>query len=175
MDILQSLRKATAESHAALEKRPLLKRLMENPTLEEYIEVLKRFRLLHGALNETKNVALLEQDLAYYQVPFGPAPPPFIPSKSHAGMLGCRYVLEGSAHGRRMLYPLLVKSLGIGPDQGGAFFYNGGEESRKDWEQFCALLRSKIVTDEDHEACIKGAIRTFEHASSIFDGDFAHG
>ncbi len=188
MDILQKLRVQTITQHREIEYNSCLKRLSEDLSLSEYIQILEKFyafyssfeshldwdklkQLSHAELTEERRRApLLEKDLSHFGVPLDKTPTilPYARSFSFPALMGCFYVLEGSSLGRKMLYPSLVAKFNLNQNAGGAFFYDKGEKISVNWRNFCQMLKSKIVTEGDKKICTEAAIQTFENINELF-------
>jgi heme oxygenase len=64
--------------------------------------------------------------------------PPF---ETPAAALGCAWVIEGSALGARVLSRSLMRSLEIGPENGGAFFATQPRQQER-WQACCAEIEA---------------------------------
>lgn len=84
--------------------------------------------------------------------------PPF---DTQASALGCAWVIEGSALGARVLSRSLMRSLAIGPDNGGAFFAPQPCQQER-WLACCARI------DAHSQDCLQRE-RMVAAAKAIFD------
>jgi heme oxygenase len=187
--IIQKLKTNTSACHKAIEENALLKKLMgKQITLSEYISILKKFYGFYLPFEDSldwgeiesltemrltanrRKTTLLEKDLLYFNIPLDQIliSPVYPHSHTFPALMGCFYVLEGSCLGRRMMWPRLANTLGLGENQGGVFFLDCGDELPETWKCFCSLLTSKIKTDADEQECINAAIQTFEDIDKWF-------
>ena len=191
MDIMQKLRAETAAQHREIENNSFLTRLSEDLSLEEYIHILEKFyafyssfetqldwkeieRLSDAVLAEEKRrTPLLEKDLRHFRVPLDQIPrfPPYARSFSFPALMGCFYVTEGSCLGRKMLYPRLSEKFNLNQNEGGAFFYDYGDQITENWTNFCKMLKSKIKTEAHKQECAEAAIQTFKTINELFKND----
>jgi len=188
MSIPQKLREQTSVCHSAIEANPLLKRLTQNLSLMEYINILIKFYSFYlrleksldwtkiATLTEMKFTAdkqkfpILEKDLSYFGVSLEEIPlSPYYPRlQTLPAILGCFYVLEGSCHGRKMMWPRLSAKLSIKENEGGAFFCDSVNQPQENWKCFCELLTSKVKTEADETECILTAVQTFKDLDQWF-------
>ena len=76
--------------------------------------------------------------------------------------MGCLYVLEGASLGGQVITRLVQDRLGIGPEDGGAFFYGYGNGTAARWESFRAYLEAYAEEHERQKAIIGAARATFK-------------
>ncbi|HEV7281822.1 MAG TPA: biliverdin-producing heme oxygenase [Pirellulaceae bacterium] len=75
---------------------------------------------------------------------------------------GALYVLEGSALGGLVLSRRLTQAFGIGPSDGGRYFFGHGAETSVRWRRFLAWLDALPLDDAGAEAAASAARSTFE-------------
>ena len=180
--ILNRLRHATSQRHAALEcQLPLL-----DPQLsrEEYRRFVCRFLGYYAPL-ETRLLELpwwreigfdygeryktprLVQDMLALGVTADTLATfarcsdlPRIDTLPQA--LGCLYVIESATLGGQLVTRHLQENLGLTPRSGSAFFYGYGMQTGARWKSFGALLTTHAEKTGDHAAIIDTANHTFE-------------
>ena len=81
-----------------------------------------------------------------------------------AQALGCLYVLEGASLGGQVITRLVSERLGIGLEDGGAFFHGYGSSTAVMWDAFrdCLEAYAADLSHERQEAVIDGARATFD-------------
>jgi heme oxygenase len=175
--VLDTLRAATAEAHAALEASLRLDRIER----VGYAALLERFFGFYEPLERTaacyarvgwldavdrRKVWWLVSDLralgrsaeAIAQLARCDRLPPL---NSAAQQLGCMYVIEGSTLGGAHIARHVLPRLGIDRDRGGAFFRSYGASTGKNWRALLAALECRIITPADRAAAVSGACDTF--------------
>jgi heme oxygenase (biliverdin-IX-beta and delta-forming) len=179
--ILQRLKQATSQRHAALERQlPLLDPRLSRPV---YRQCARRFFGYYAPL-EARLLALpwwesiglcytprhktprLEQDLLAMgdtSVTLARLPRcqnlPVTDTLDH--LLGCLYVLEGATLGGQIITKHLEINLGVTPQSGGAFFNGYGTQTGPHWLAFCKMLMVHAERSENTENIIASANQTF--------------
>lgn len=182
---LSRLREDTKTQHAAIERRVDIKRVCgSRATYAAHLVRLYGFyRPFEDALwcstilrnsgpgpaldpAQRRKTPALRRDLCALghdpeHVPLAAAP--VLPATGNEGeALGCLYVLEGATLGGRIITGLVRERLGIGPDDGGAFFHGYGEATGAMWEAFRATLTAYAQTEPRQQAVIHAARATFD-------------
>ncbi|MEL6772978.1 MAG: biliverdin-producing heme oxygenase [Bacteroidota bacterium] len=178
------LKAATRVPHQALERSPALALLLAHDlTKERYVKHLRR---LYGYVAPTEaalaqvphieacvpNAALgikeawLRKDLAYLGVTdaaLAALPRCEIPVPSTlAEAIGISYVLEGATLGGGIIGRHLVRSLGVTPRTGGAYYHNYGVKRGPRWRSFRGALDTFGQRYPDQQAAIcEAAFATF--------------
>jgi heme oxygenase len=75
--------------------------------------------------------------------------------------IGCMYVLEGSTLGGQVILRHLHQTLGITPENGGAFFASYGSELGKRWKEFRELVRADDRSRTEADQIVASARATF--------------
>jgi heme oxygenase len=75
--------------------------------------------------------------------------------------LGCLYVLEGASLGGQLISREVRAKLGILRDTGGKFFHGRGDAASQSWKRFGSILAADLITPEEQERAVEGALRTF--------------
>jgi len=75
--------------------------------------------------------------------------------------LGALYVIEGSTLGGQVISRHLERTLGITPEQGGAFFAGYGAETESLWREYLDLLESH-ATEENRPQILYTAREVFQ-------------
>lgn len=178
---LPRLKRETWPQHVTIERQIDLKRVCGSRTA--YAGHLARlygfYQPLEAALwdaeavrkaglgNERSKTPLLLRDLRTLGVDMRVLPLcRALPPHDDAQALGCLYVLEGASLGGQVITRLVQERLGIGPDDGGAFFYGYGGETAAMWESFRASLEGYAQNPERQEAIIGSARATFDSLGS---------
>lgn len=174
--LLDRLRIETRSVHERLERD--LDLLPPALTLERYRELIARFYGIYLPLEREvlsrapghlssffsarqKVPALLADlaalDLSPDAVPVCDSLPPL---QSFPHLLGASYVMEGATLGGQIISRHLSAHLGIGRDNGGAFFHGYGSQTGGMWTAFrtCLLHHSSPANDD---AVVEGASHTF--------------
>ncbi|RZT30782.1 biliverdin-producing heme oxygenase [Cupriavidus agavae] len=176
-DVLASLRAATSERHAVLDRAMPL--AQPAPTLSDYRDHLLILRAW---------LAPLEQWLAHFDD--GPQDPQRLPQVARVGILrddladpatpagsvavsdievatlrtepayrwGLCYVIEGSQLGGAVLYRHLAESLAPHPLR----YLGAGASPGPRWQQFLQALRANVSADADIALACAGAQRAFD-------------
>jgi heme oxygenase (biliverdin-IX-beta and delta-forming) len=84
---------------------------------------------------------------------------PEIDSRNRA--LGVLYVLEGSTLGGQVISKMIFKRLGLGAEDGAAFFNGYGSDTGTKWKQFGEALTAAVVSADDQEEVVAAAKETF--------------
>jgi heme oxygenase len=175
------LRAATEAAHRQLEERMSL--LDAGLTLARYRGYLERFHGLYRPLEARldrlpfadaglslaprRKVPMLEADLLRLGTDPGSLPVcTALPSVGTlAEGLGVLYVLEGATLGGQVIRRHLDSRLGVGPDNGGAFFVSYGARVGEMWSTFQLALGAFAATHPEARGALIGAARgTFEAA-----------
>ncbi len=90
-----------------------------------------------------------------------------------ASLLGRLYVLEGSALGSAMLYPMISARLAL--DDGSTRYFRGhGKETMARFQRFRHELDQRLDAMPLRESARQGAVRAFEDVRSVFEALFEH-
>lgn len=188
---LASLRDATSQAHAATEALVALDGAF---SLDHYARVLRGFdaflsrweplvlQALPPALAQWLRPRLrgerLRGDLRALGLANGAQggadggmPPIDLPSAAAA--MGSLYVMEGSALGAQVIAPRLRRQLGVGADNGGAYFAGNGAATGAMWREFRELLE-RVVGDSAEaraQAC-RAAVATFAALQHTLEAAF---
>lgn len=104
-----------------------------------------------------RRVPDLSQDIRY----FGLTPPEpawdGMPITSIGVLIGCLYVLEGSAMGGRVIFHRINKSLGVSALHGGRFFSCEGRRTDELWLDFWRFATTHCQPEDVSEACCAGS------------------
>lgn len=180
-DVVRRMREATWPVHERLHLHPVLRPLTQRrPTPEGYLGAV---RALYGfvipmepllgaeARGRTARAPLLAADLRTLAEDGGGQPgrdrpePPLagdLPRPATAAArLGCRWVLDGSAHGGRAMLPHLQRSLGVGPDRGAAYFASAGIDLEAERGSLQVLLDRFVTTEDTRREAVEAAGATF--------------
>jgi heme oxygenase len=180
------LRRATAETHQAVERLPLMTRLT-SPTVtrEDYLDYLNALADVYAALEDSLLDALDEEirndlgvrrklpaileDLTEQGQPRVPRASPQLAPSGAAGALGGLYVLEGATLGGRVIAKHLRRCLG--PALGPAGFLDfHGEQSSAVWKRFASILDSVPAHARmDPAEVVSGACATFDVVHRMLD------
>jgi heme oxygenase len=178
--ILDRLREETSELHKKIEKAlPVMRpgfqlpeyRLLVARFYGFYLPVerdLDRLRCLEEALpdwRKRRKTEWLHKDLLALGctareiagLPFCDDVPA---TRAVPESLGCLYVLEGSTLGGQIISRHLQAALGLGPDNGGAFFRGYDLDSGPMWKVFRTAV-PLAVTIEEHDRTVSAAKETF--------------
>lgn len=172
MSLHQVLKERTDLLHRKLERE--LDLMREDLSLEDYIEILKRFYGFYNSLEERfdfkgrEKKQLLINDLEFLGVEDLSQIPHFnsFPlSTDRSFEWGLRYVIEGSTLGGMVLSPHFKEKLNLS-ENGVSFFSGYGPETPKRWREFLVELETFGQTQDDLESACRGAEFTF---SSLYD------
>jgi heme oxygenase len=196
--LMEHLRDATAELHAAAEHHPFQTSLVRGEaSLEDYGRWLGQMLAIHDAL-ETALVAQrtlraelatvvreellmaprLRDDLAALGHAAGeplPATARFVAeigrlaSEHPAALLGCLYVLEGSKNGNRFIARALRKAYADRPTASFLYLDAHGEGQRGLWAEFKAAANVLTLADGDLTAMTRAAEETFRAVTAVSD------
>ena len=175
---LLRLKRETSPQHAAIERQIDLRRVLGSRAaytghlarLYGFYQPLEEALWGNGAVREAgsaggerrKTPSLLGDLRALgiepHALPLCNTLPP-VPDEARA--LGCLYVLEGASLGGQVITRLVRERLGVGPENGGAFFYGYGEKTGVMWDSFRAALETFARSPERQEAVIGSARATF--------------
>ncbi|SDX46938.1 biliverdin-producing heme oxygenase [Thiocapsa roseopersicina] len=181
------LRHATAETHDAVERLPLMARLTSpSVTREDYLDYLHALAEVYAALEGSLLDALDEairndlgvrpklpailEDLAEQGQPHIPHPSTQLAPTGSGAALGGLYVLEGATLGGRVIAKHLRRCLG--PALGSAGFLDfHGEQSSAAWKRFASILDSLPAHGRmDPTEVIAGACTTFSMVHRMLEG-----
>ena len=189
--VITSLRRATRDRHVALEA---ILRLDLPFSSRRYLSVLQGFELFLSAWEPRIGAALdlslrhwfasrtrrrlLQQDLARLyggQDEQEPASLLCIRAVSQidvagaAAAFGSMYVLEGSALGGQVIARAAQATLGLGPDNGAAYFNGHGRHTAARWAEFRVLLEEQVgpAPEAWQQAC-EAACQTFDALIATF-------
>lgn len=81
--------------------------------------------------------------------------------ETRASAMGALYVLEGSTLGGRILSQRVRSVLGIGPSNGGRFFYGYGDDTGRRWSQFKDELLQEENSPGARKKIVEAAKATF--------------
>jgi heme oxygenase len=84
---------------------------------------------------------------------------PDLPDRPAA--LGCRYVLDGAAHGGRAMLPNLERRLGFVPGAGADFFGSAGFDAPTEWAALSVALDRDLGTPAARERAVAASVATF--------------
>lgn len=170
----QTLRRATAAAHHALDHHPLMQRLVSSDlTREQYAESLAAMylpharleRLVHGSrhhlesgLGLSARRELLEADLSELGWPLPPISPIPDPQDGLAAWWGRVYVLEGSRQGSAVLIRFIHSSLGVTvPSR----FFGGVATVSDHHGGLLATLERELQDPDDLEQAVASARAAF--------------
>ncbi len=188
--LLHQLRVATRADHAAIEAALGLDGSFD---LDKYITALQGFdAFLHwwepcaaAALparlrpwfEARRRGHLARADLALLRAPTRHAlfTAPRMQIQSAAQAWGGLYVMEGSSLGAQVIAKRLADRLGIGVDNGGAFFGTRGAAIAPLWREFCVQIELEVGTDitARDQAC-RAAVQVFVQLRAMFDAGRPH-
>jgi heme oxygenase len=181
------LRQATAETHQAVERLPLMARLT-SPTVTrvDYLDYLHALADVYAALEGSLLDALDEEirndlgvrpklpaileDLVEQGQPHVPRASAQIAPTGAGAALGGLYVLEGATLGGRVIAKHLRRCLG--PALGSAGFLDfHGEHSSAAWKRFASILDSLPAHGRmDPAEVVSGACMTFSVVHRMLEG-----
>jgi heme oxygenase len=87
---------------------------------------------------------------------------------SHGELVGCLYVLEGSALGGRVIFKQLQSALKLTDLTGGRFFAGNGEQTMPMWQAFWKFA-ADICPHEQLPDATKAAATLFESILALLD------
>ena len=165
----QALRATTKDVHDRLNRAARLRPLTE-PTLDTdaYRTALVALHGFHAPvearLGDGKRLPLLRADLADLGVDAARLPvmddaPALTTTPAR---LAARYVLDGSAHGGRVLLPNITRTLGFDATHGARFLAAEGADVKADWTALLARLETDIVTPDDRALACATAVGLFD-------------
>ncbi len=189
LDALATLRSRTSTSHRRLETG--LGLMSDDLTMGRYVVLLSRFAALHQTLDDQIASALvphagctgfdgldiegrrkmpsLRTDLAALNQRMPPPCGHFDDISSVAGALGAMYVCEGASLGGRVIGPRVRTMLGDGTPTD--YFESYGDDVADRWATFRRALVLALVTDDDIDAAVTGAVGVFDRFSAVLLGD----
>lgn len=175
LSVGQQLRLGTADLHLAVEQVSDLPGSVT--TLEDYASLLSSFYTAHALIEASLGAQelapgwlglgidiashgqldALTEDLARLGVRPERAASPQLQLRSPAEALGCLYVVEGSALGRRVLGPQLKDKLGEVPSA----FFDGRDGQPQAWRQVQHSLKCSTDDRLEQQAILAGARMAF--------------
>lgn len=170
MEILNSLREATQQLHADIEKDNTANKIMDHSiSLKEYKLLLVQNYLAYKATEveiqkllpayETDKTARLQRDLENLGIENLNCELNFS-CENEAEAIGAAYVVEGSAMGG-MLIGKEVKNCPTLDSISSQQFFNGERSSMMGWNKFLKYLRSRDFSDQEVNSATKKAKETF--------------
>jgi heme oxygenase len=180
---ITALRSATRHHHAQLEEQL---RLGHDFSLAQYHRVLIAFASFLAAweprlaqalpaarrpwFRQRCRLQLARQDLAVLGLQ-DPGPPRTfsLDLADSAAAWGSLYVMEGSALGGQVIAARLLRSHGIGPCDGAAYFAGRGRATAPMWREFQQLLRQAVHAPAQVASASGAAVRTFEALAAVFE------
>ena len=181
------LRHATAKTHQAVERLPLMARLTSpSVTREDYLDYLHALAEVYAALEgslldvldeEIRNdlgvrpkLPAILDDLAEQGQPHIPRTSTQLAPAGSGAALGGLYVLEGATLGGRVIAKHLRRCLG--PALGSAGFLDfHGEHSSAAWKRFASILDSLPAHGRmDPAEVVSGACTTFAVVHRMLEG-----
>jgi heme oxygenase len=179
MEMLNSLREATAELHRKLEGDNLAGKIIDHSiSLEEYrlllIQNFIAYRSVERQLNQFLSFENMEKTLQLEEdlLTLGVDDLDHIPDidfncKNEAEAIGAAYVVEGSAMGGMLIGKEIpnCETLNSLPPQK---FFSGGRDSVKSWNNFLKFLRSRDFSEEEKEIASTKAQETFRLFGKAF-------
>jgi heme oxygenase len=177
------LREATRAVHQRLESS--LRVAAPDLTRTEYLCTLQRFFWIYALLEseleqhapllrsaglewqERCKLPLLQRDLAALgqaAIPARQLAPRREPLRLETlpQLMGCLYVLEGATLGGKLISANLARVLGIGPENGAAFFASYGATVASQWQLFCAALEKSLSDVAARNEAALSAVATFQ-------------
>ncbi|MBU70140.1 MAG: heme oxygenase [Cupriavidus sp.] len=187
-DVLASLRAATAERHAILDRAmPLAREVPTHADYRDHLLILRAWlaplenwlaRFDDGPQDATRlpgvtRTPLIERDLAHPSIPACATAVPDIDIDSLRGDAAFRwglcYVIEGSQLGGTVLYRQLAQRLAPHPLQ----YLGAGQSPGPRWQQFLQALRAGVLTSTDIALACEGARRAFDDLIARIPADTA--
>ena len=189
LDALATLRSSTSTSHRRLETG--LGLMSDDLTMGRYVVLLSRFAALHQTLDDQIVTALvphvgctgfdgldiegrrkmpsLRADLAALNQRMPPPCEHFDDIAAVAGALGAMYVCEGASLGGRVIGPRVRTMLGDGTPTD--YFESYRSDVADRWAIFRRALVRALVSDDDLDAAVTGAVGVFDRFSAVLLGD----
>lgn len=170
----QALRLLTQDRHRAVETLPIFRRLMQpDVTQADYVAVLRVQYRFYAAVEPAlatsdglglpyqARLPLLARDLVALACPLPEIAelPLAIPSKAAA--CGCRYVIEGSVLGGRIITRHLREHLGEAVASALAFYTLDGKP-QVSWPKLQQALSEQLDSQQDIRAAVEYANRVFK-------------
>ncbi|MEI8397159.1 MAG: biliverdin-producing heme oxygenase [Rhodospirillaceae bacterium] len=171
--VRKALREATTEVHLRIQAHPLLLTLAgAGLTPAGYRQALEVLYGVHAAADRAlaeqwpqrrPRAPMIAADLAVLGGgPIEPAIADTLPAfRSHAGFLGGRYVIDGSAFGGLALLGNIRRVLNLDATNGAGFFSGGSLDTTAEWRSLLAMLEDLNTSGERDEAC-RAAVACFE-------------
>lgn len=146
--------------------------------MNTYIAVLLRMRCVYQVLcqelgrhsGETdgeaeraakSRYALLGEDLAALGWAAGPCPSLSLALANANEVLGCEYVIRGSALGGTVILKLANTHLNVTEQRGGKFFHGDGDATGANWSKFQQKLAGSDAASRTADEVVAGAFKTF--------------
>jgi heme oxygenase len=178
--ILHRLKQETSVYHIQIERDLIL--LQNNIAIDTYCHMLQRFWGFYCPVEkqigmitightfdfeQRRKRMLLELDLQALGVSSLPPTCENLPAlQSMAQAIGCLYVLEGATLGGRIIAKHIEKILGLGPQNGCAFFHSYGRDVGSMWRSFGALVMAYAAESGTEEIIVLSACETFKKLRS---------
>ncbi|MES2661680.1 MAG: biliverdin-producing heme oxygenase [Pseudomonadota bacterium] len=179
--IMQQLREATADAHAAIENTPIMQSLLHgNLSRPHYISLLQRLHAFHKPLENKVDHYLhgsdlyliwsvrhksvwLEEDIHFFkQKTISSFSFNCLPNiLSIPDLMGCIYVLEGATLGALVIRKLLIEHYGYESNSGGRYYTAYGTATQNFWKQTSELINTTVTAEHDKKACVCSAQKTF--------------
>ncbi len=176
--IHEHLRRATADQHRRLD-HGLRYILSDRLSPDRYVKLLAAFFGFYVPLENSfahwemtspplglpiiRRSALLRRDFrAFGGTPEHMAMCADVPTFSRSGEIaGAIYVVEGACLGGQVIARAVMQQLGIGRDNGAAFFTGDGARTAGRWKQVLAWLDARDRSPSERGEMVDGACRTF--------------
>lgn len=192
--ILAKLKEATRQQHDALEN--VVDVMNRTFSIADYRTLLWKFYRFYSAveprmpaddlkaegldIERRRKLPSLERDLRHleaFEEARSMAAWTDLPElDSAAKAFGAAYVMEGATLGGQVIMRQLKESLGITPENGGAFFNSYGKEVGPMWKEFGAIITAFSEKNPDADDTIVDAGRkTFDSFRLCFEQPIATG
>ena len=173
-----ALRAATSRMHERLhEMRPFREIAEQRLSRRCYTDLFGRIAALHLGLGETLGIGQERRELLFQDLDaLGAAPPSGIAwttPETSAARIGCRYVVEGSALGGKVIYRQLDYLFGSS-DEGRSFFRGSAADVDR-WRTLCRLIEDKGCEESSLASMICGAQSAFSLFERVLAPAHVHG
>jgi heme oxygenase len=187
---LLTLRRATAQQHAAIDRLLGIDAYLERA---RYVRILSAFdgffRVWEPRVQAALPAPWARWFLARSRRPFlerdmtALGAMPFVSSAllahrlrfdgrdaadAKAAAFGSMYVLEGSSLGGVLIAERVAQALGITSGNGGAYFTGWGADTGRLWREFRQVLESQLVRAESIGLACESAVETFDVLTNLF-------
>ncbi len=182
--ILERLKAETSAQHKQLEAK--LDLLSPELSRESYSRILEKFLGFYEPLeaqllyrkewqelgldpSPRRKTMALKRDLA--ALGLDESAVRLIPRSAHSSLprldamercVGCLYVVEGATLGGQFISKHLSALLGVGPQNGGAFFTGYGSQTGERWREFRSFCEAYASGGQDQDQIVEGARDTFQ-------------